>query len=121
MPRLLFQLKDQVATEDENNIVCKTDCGNGEAVHFGESKRSLKMRSGEHERSVRNCSCEKNETAKQCWEADHKFSRDQRKVVDRESRLILRKIKETVHSLNNPHYNDKISYMLPKMWLLNLR
>ena len=47
------------------------------------------------ERSVRNCECDKNEIAKHCWEADH---RDQKKVIDRKSTLIPRKIKETLQS-----------------------
>ena len=46
-----------------------------------------------------NCNREKNETAKHCWEVEHSFSWDQRKVVDRESRLIPRKIKETIYIL----------------------
>ena len=33
---------------------------------------------------------------KHCWEEDHNFSWDQKKVVDREIRLITRKIKETI-------------------------
>ena len=32
------------------------------------------------------------EIAKHCWEADHNFNWDQKIVIDRESRLILRKI-----------------------------
>ena len=36
---------NQVATEDENNYVYKIDFSNCEAVLFGESKWSLKMRS----------------------------------------------------------------------------
>ena len=43
------------------------------AVYFGESKQSLKLRSNEHKKSVRNCNFEKNEMAKHCWEADHTF------------------------------------------------
>ena len=92
-----------------------------QAVYFGESKRSLKSRSDEHKRSVRNCDCDKNGIAKHCWEADHNFNWDQKKVIDRESRLISRKIKETIHSLKNPNRINKISYMLPEIWLPNLR
>ena len=92
--KLLCKPKDRVATEDKNNIVYKIDCSNCQAVYFGESKRSLKSRSDEHKRSVRNCDCDKNEIAKHCWEADHNFNWDQEKVIDRESRLISRKIKE---------------------------
>ena len=55
------------------------------------------------------------------WEADYNFSWDQKKVVDRESRLIPRKIKETIHSLKNPNHINKISNMLPEIWLPNLR
>ena len=49
------------------------------------------------------------------------FSWDQKKVIDREIRLIPRKIKETIHSLKNPNHINKISYMLPEIWLPNLR
>ena len=90
--KLLCKPKDRVATEDKNNIVCEIDCKNCQAVYFGESKRSLKSRSDEHKRSLRNCDCDKNEIAKHCWEADHNFNWDQKKVIDRESRLIPRKI-----------------------------
>ena len=90
MRKLLCKRKDRVATEDKNNIC--------EAVYFGESKRSLKPHSDEHKRSVRNCDCDRKEIAKHCWEVDHNFNWDQKKVIDRESRLNQRKIKETIHS-----------------------
>ena len=119
--KLLCKPKDRVATEDKNNIVYKIDCSNCEAFYFGESKWSLKSHSDEHKRSVRNCDCDRNEIAKHCWEADHNFNWDQKKVVDRKSRLIPRKMKETVHSLKNPNHLNKISHMLPEIWLPNLR
>ena len=52
--KLLCKPKDGVATEDKNNIVYEIDCSSCDAVYFGESKRSLKPRSDEHKRSVRN-------------------------------------------------------------------
>ena len=85
--KLLCKPKDRVDTEDKNNIVSEIDCSNCESTYFGESKRSLESRSDEHKRYVRNCDSDKNEVAKHCWEAD------QKKVTDRESRLIPRKIK----------------------------
>ena len=91
-----------------------------EYLNLGESKWSLKSRSDEHKRSAKNCDCHKNESAKHCWEAGHNFNWDQKKFIDRESRLILRKNKETIHSLENPNIVNKISYMLPKIWLPNL-
>ena len=69
--KLLCKTKDRVALEDKNNIVNEIDCSNCKVVYFGESKRSLKSRSDEHKRSVRNCDCKKNKIAKHCWEADH--------------------------------------------------
>ena len=78
--KLLCKPKDRVATEDKNNIVCETDL--------------LKSRSDENKRSVRNCDCDKNEIPKHCWKADHNFSWDQKKVADRESRLIPKKLKK---------------------------
>ena len=99
MHKPLCKPKDRVATEDKNNIVYEIHFSNCEAVYFGESKRSLKLRSDEHKRSVRNCDCDKNEIAKHCWEVDHNFNWYQKKLIDREIRLIPRKIKETIHSL----------------------
>ena len=119
--KLLCKPKDRVATEDKNKIVYEIDCSNCEAVYFDESKRSLKLRSDEHKRSVSNRNYDKNEIAKHCWEANHNFNWDQKKVIDRESRLIPRKIKETIHSLKNPNHINKISYMLTEIWLPNLR
>ena len=119
--KLLSKPKDRVATEDKNSIVYEIDCSNCQAVCFGESKRSLKSRSDEHKRSARNCDRDKNETAKHCWEADHNFNLDQKKAIDRESRLIPRKNKKTINSLKNPNHINKISYMLPEIWLPNLR
>ena len=49
---------------------------------------------------------------KHCWEAVPNYSCDQKKVFDRENRLIPRKIKETIHSLRNPNHFNEISYML---------
>ena len=40
---------------------------------------------------------------------------DDKKVIDWESRLIPRKIKETIHSLKNLDHINKISYMLPEI------
>ena len=117
--KLLCKPKDRVATENKNNIVYETDCSNCQTVYFGEAKRS--SRSYEHKRSVRNCDCDNNEIAKHCFEADHNFNWDQKKVIDRESRLIPRKIKEIIHSLKNLNHINKISYMLPEIWLPNLR
>ena len=97
--KLLYKSKDWVATEDKNNIAYESDCSKCEAVHFGEFKWPLKSRSDEHKTSVRNCDCDKNEFEKHCWETDHKFSWDQKKVADRESWLISRKIKEKIYIL----------------------
>ena len=76
--KLLCKPKDGVATEIKNNIIYEIDCSNCEAVYFGESKWSLKSHSDEHKKSVRNNNCDKNEIAKQCGEADHNFSWDQK-------------------------------------------
>ena len=80
-----------------------------------ESKRSLKSRPDEHKRYVWNCDCDKNEIAKHCWEADHNFSWDQKKVVDTESRLISMKFKEILPFFKNTNHINKISYKLPEI------
>ena len=64
--KLLRKQKEGVATEDKNNIVYEIICSNCQAVYFRESKWSLKLRSDEHKRSVRNGDCDKNKIAKPC-------------------------------------------------------
>ena len=51
-------------------------------MYLGESKRYLESHSDEHKRFVSNCDCDKNEIAKHCWEADHNFNWDQKKVIE---------------------------------------
>ena len=70
---------------------------------------------------LKSCDCEKTEIAKHCWEADHNFKWDQTKVVDRESMLIPRNIKQTIHSLKNLDHINKIFCMLPETWFLHLQ
>ena len=43
-----------------------------------------------------------------------------RKVVDRESRLISKKIKETTHSLRSPNHVNQMLYILPELWYTSL-
>ena len=112
--KLLCIPKDRVAIEDKNTIVYEIDCSNCQAV-------SLKSHLDEYKRTVRNCDCEKSKVAKHCCEVDHNFNWDQKKIIDWESRLILRKIKERIHFLKNPNHINKISYILPEIWLHKLR
>ena len=121
--KVLFKPKIWVSArrQDNNKIFYGIDSSNGEAVYFSESKWSLKSRSDEHKRSVRNCDCKKKEIAKHCWVADHNFSWNQKKVIDRESRLIPWKIKETRHSLKKSNQLKNIFYILPQIWLPNLQ
>ena len=101
--KLLCKPKYRATKKGKSNIVYEIHCSNCDEVYFDESERPLKSSSGEHKRSVKNCNCEKNEIVKHCWDTDHNFSWDQKKVVGRESRPILRNIKETIHSFRNPN------------------
>ena len=53
--------------------------------------------------------------AKDLSEADHKFRWNQKKVVDKESRLVISKMKETINSLKYPFRISRISYTLPEI------
>ena len=71
-------------------------------MYFGESKRSLKSRSNEHVRSVKNTGIEKNEITKQSWKEGHNFDWNRREVIVKEIRFS-RKIQESIHSLRSPN------------------
>ena len=113
--KLLCNPKERAATEDKSNFVYEINFSNCEAVYFGESKRSLKSCSDERERSVRNCDCHKNEIAKNYWEGNRNFSWNQKKLINRGSWFIPRKIRAAIHSLKSPNHINKISYMLPEI------
>ena len=81
-----------MATEDKSNTVYEFGCRNCEAGYFGESESFLKSQSDEQKRFAKNLDSERNEIAKHCCEEDHNFIWNQKKVVDRESRLIPRRI-----------------------------
>ena len=66
---------------------------------------------------MRNCDCEKNDIAEHCWEADHSFSCDEKKVVDGDSRWVHKKIQKTLRSLKNSSPINTICYMFPETWL----
>ena len=51
--KLLCKLDNRLAIEDKKTSFMK--CSSCKAVNFGESKRSLKSHSNEHERSAENC------------------------------------------------------------------
>ena len=80
------------------NLVHDTDC-ECKAVFFSESTQSIKSQSDEHRRFAKNCDCEKYQIAKHYREEDN-FSWNQKNVVDKESWLLPRKIKETIYSVN---------------------
>ena len=101
----------------QNNIVYKIPCDGCEAVYIGESKRSLETRAKEHERAVRNGDLEKNKIAHHSWTHDHRFNFDNKSVIDRESNMTTRKIKETIHSISDPNHINSISYELADIWL----
>ena len=66
-------------------IISEIGYSNCQAVYFGESKLSLKSRSDEDKRYVRNCNCDQNEIAKHCWEADHNLNWDQKTLLIRKA------------------------------------
>ena len=72
---------------------------------------TLKTFADEHKRFATNCDCEKKWNCDKLLGLDHKFSWDQKKVLDRGSRSISRKIKEAIHFLKkNLNYINRILY-----------
>ena len=105
--------------KDKNNIVYEINCSTFKVVYLSEYfNRALKLQPDEHKRSTKNYNCEKNEIGKHNGEEYHNL--DQKKVVDRKNRLIARKIKETINSLSNSKYINKIAYILLESRFPNL-
>ena len=109
--------KDPVDSNQQNNVVYKIPCSDCNAVYIGESKRTLDQRVKEHERAVRNGDIDKNEIADHSWKHDHKFDWNKKSIIDREQHMVSRKIKETIHSINDKNHINGISYSLPDIWI----
>ena len=105
--------KDPVPSEQRNNVVHKYDCKDCGAVYVGESKRTLAERTKEHTRAVRAADTRRYETAYHCWKYNHDFDWENKKIMDYEANTTTRKIKETIHTLNNNNHINGISYRLP--------
>lgn len=114
---MLSHPKDPVEANKQNNIVYKIPCGDCNAVYIGESKRTLDQRSKEHARAVRNGDIEKNEIADHSWKYNHRFDWEKKTIIDREQNMVSRKIKETIHSINDRNHINSISYSLPDIWI----
>ena len=103
--------KDRRDTEDKSKIIYEIECNNFEAVYFDKSKCSLKLRSDEQKRTVKNYDSGKKEIAET--------------LLGRGSQLELTEIKKkvlhTIYSLNNPEHINKNSCMLRKIWHPNLQ
>ena len=119
--RQLSKPKDTIPLDKRNNVVYKIPCKDCSATYIGESKRSFGVRYKEHNRAVRNGDTDKNEIADHCWENDHEMNWDERKVIDTEAYIKDRKIKETIHSLKDENHINSISYILPNIWIPNIR
>ena len=110
-----------MVTEDKNNIVSQINCCNSEGVYFGESKWFLKSQSDEKKNDLlKIVIVARMKLQNTCCKEYHNFSCVQKKVFDAVSRLIFRKVKETIHSLKHSNQINKIFYMLPEKWLPNL-
>ena len=96
-----------MTTENKNNIIFENGCSKCEAVYFGESKRLLKV-SIVIKMNLRNTVGKRITTV----------AGIKRKLLKGKfTRLIPRKIKEAIHSLKNLNHINKISYMVPEIWL----
>lgn len=114
---ILSHPKDPVDSNQQNNVVYKIPCSDCNAVYIGESKRTLDQRVKEHERAVRNGDTDKNEIADHSWKHNHRFDWNKKSIIDREQHMVPRKIKETIHSINDKNHINSISYTLPDIWI----
>ena len=110
-----------MATENKINIAHEIDCSNREAIYFSLFKQALSFYPHEYKRYVKNCDCEKIETAKHCGEVDCNFSWVQKKVFDRENKLVPGKFEETIYYLKNLHHINNLCYVHPEIRPANLQ
>ena len=103
MPKLLCKPKHRVVIEDKSNIFYEIDYDNFDAVFFGESKKSLKMCSDYTKHLSGNAIAKKKKMNLQNTVQNQIRSSkvDQKKVNERKSRFISRKIKETIYSFKD--------------------
>ena len=98
--------------ENKNNFVYEIECSKCETMDFGGILKCLLKCDQMNTKDLTKIMIVKRMKSRNTIKGDHNFSWDQKKVVNRESRVIPRKIKETLHPLKNPNYINKISYLL---------
>ena len=119
----LSKPKDKVPINDRNNIIYKIPCNDCNASYIGETKRPFGVRKKEHQGNVKNGQTEKSNVARHCWSKDHKMNWDEMKIIDTDSYIWSRKLKETLHSIREGegNYFNDISYQLPEIWIPNIK
>ena len=102
--------------DQRNNIIYQWKCKDCSATYIGETKRSLDQRAKEHKAAVRKGNTKTNEIADHCWNHNHTFDWDERTILNYEYNTIKRKMKETIHTMQERSHINNISYRLPEIW-----
>ena len=69
-------------------------------VYVGETKRTLNIRAEEYITAIKSAS-KRSHTAEHCWEYNHHFDWEHKKVLDFEKNWKTRTIKEAIYSEEN--------------------
>ena len=85
---LLSKSKDPISKEDRNNAVHQINCKDCEAVHMGETKRTLNIRAEEHITAIKSAS-KKSHTAEHCWKYNHEFDWEHKKALERQRKITI--------------------------------
>lgn len=103
---LFTNLESKVPTKDRINTVYKVNCNKCPKCYIGQSKQHLKNRMRGHKYEVKQQLVEKSALASYALTLGHTFDFDNAQVVDNESNLYKRLIKE-IHISQNDSVNKR--------------
>ena len=108
----LMRLKTRIPEERKRGVVCEVPCKESSKAYVGETKRTLKVRLGEHKQAVKRGD-PRNEIAVHAHETQHKIDWNGAKVKKMEVNYWKRR---TIEAIQIKTMNLDNGLLLPSVW-----
>jgi predicted GIY-YIG superfamily endonuclease len=114
--QLLVAPKDKIPKEEQCGCIYRITCKDCEQCYIGESGRTLKTRLKEHRKGIQDLT-PSSAVAEHAQSKQHLIDWENVKIIDKESHLMARKIKEAIHiRKNKPKLNRDSGVDLPYVY-----
>ena len=108
--------KDLIPKDLQPGAIYSIPCGSCDQVYIGETGRTLKKRTSEHQRDTDSGNTQKSAVAEHVWQNQHNIDWDNTKILDMNTKWSERKFMEAwhIHSTPDNFNRDKGVDILPE-------